>query len=145
MHSLEVINDDTIVSKQVLLPRFNRSFVIKHSEPLQLFDVRLDQDTIEVFVDAIHQKRAKFMAIVLGEIVELRREAANCLLQQTGRKCRKFSAPNFLQESSVGSRNPAAAAKGIFGIDFARIGATKKVHRQRFRVIQALHNRIQET
>ena len=95
MHALTVIDHDTVMSQQMLSPRFNGGLGVFHPNPFQFLDVWFRLYPIQVFVQSIHQELAKLLTVVLVAVVKLRGKGANSLFEQAGRQNRVLSAPYF--------------------------------------------------
>mmetsp|Transcript_4857 Transcript_4857/g.10263 ORF Transcript_4857/g.10263 Transcript_4857/m.10263 type:complete len:282 (+) Transcript_4857:541-1386(+) len=129
VHALTPVDYDAVVPQQVLPPCFNRGVLVFHSKTLEFFDVRLFCDAVAIFVEAVHQKLAKLLAVVLEGIPKLRRKTRDCLFQQSWRQGRVVSAPHLFQKSGVGSRHVTATAQRVLSVDVRTEGPFQEVLR----------------
>mmetsp|Transcript_10496 Transcript_10496/g.18618 ORF Transcript_10496/g.18618 Transcript_10496/m.18618 type:complete len:208 (+) Transcript_10496:513-1136(+) len=121
VHTLRIIHKNTIMSQQVLPPRFHRGPAIVHSIRFHLLHIWLAFHAVQVLMQSIHQILTKFLTVVLNSVVELRSKAAHRLLQQSWRQYRKFSRPYIIQKGGVRSGHSSTASKRIFLVHFLQI------------------------
>eukprot|EP00586_Coscinodiscus_wailesii_P005349 CAMPEP_0172486346 /NCGR_PEP_ID=MMETSP1066-20121228/14906_1 /TAXON_ID=671091 /ORGANISM="Coscinodiscus wailesii, Strain CCMP2513" /LENGTH=126 /DNA_ID=CAMNT_0013252249 /DNA_START=870 /DNA_END=1250 /DNA_ORIENTATION=- len=99
---LEQIHDNRLVPPQVVLPREHGVVVVVRPVTILLLDVRTFVHAVEIFMDAVEEKREEFLRVMLEIALELGGEVLQFVFEQVRVRGGFFAQPHFLQEVGVG-------------------------------------------